>query len=677
MPLGIAAPLIEATVAVEEEGKDNSDLFMSGLSGHINFCWNQAKHAKQQITERLLKCERQRRGEYDPDKAQQIATTGGSDIYMMLTDIKCRAAKSWITDVMFANGQRPFDLEPSHEPELPPEIKLSIVDFVRIEAEEFLATGAAIHPDAFRNRMDEVEDRIRLRLREEAKEIAGRMSNVIHDQMDQGGFRRAATEFIDDFVTFPTAIMKGPSVRRKKRLTWGPSFQPIVLSDFTRDVERVSPYDIFPSPSSSGPNDGYLLQRHRLTVKDLESLKGVPGYKNEEIDQVLIRYGKTGFRYNEHGDSQRDELMGKPLSIIHHDTNIEALEFWGPVMGSILSDWGMKGVDEQAVYEINAWQIGSFTIKVAINPDPLGRRPYEIASWSDIPGAFWGQALPETMADIQTMCNAAARSLANNMGVASGPQVEVVIDRLPDGEDVTSIYPWKIWQTTTDRTGGGQPGVRFFQPDMKAAELMGVYGTFAKQADEITGIPNYIYGSGSAGGAGRTASGLSMLMDNAAKGIKTAISRIDQVVTMVVERFYVHNMLFNPDPYIKGDMRVVAKGAMGLLAKEAVQIRRNEFLAATANPVDLQIIGIEGRSYLLRELAKGLQMDTDKIVPSPEEVKFKAEQDAAMDQMKQMQQIDGGPQPPTMLPGSQTPGTQPTSADAGMAEPTAPTEAMQ
>ena len=236
------------------------------------------------------------------------------------------------------------------------------------------------------------------------------------------------------------------------------------------------------------------------------------------------------------------------------------------------------------------------------------------------------------MADIQSMCNASARSLVNNMGIGSGPQVEVIVDRLPDGEEVTQMYPWKIWQTTSDKTGGGQPGVRFFQPDIKAAELMGVYNQFAKQADEITGIPNYIYGSGAgASGAGRTASGLSMLMDNAAKGIKNAIGNIDRVVTMVVERFYVHNMMYNPDPYIKGDFRVVPKGALGMIAREQIQIRRNEFLAATNNPVDLQIVGPDGRAYLLREAAKALQMDTDKIVPPPETLKFKREKvEAAM-----------------------------------------------
>jgi RNase P/RNase MRP subunit p29 len=60
---------------------------------------------------------------------------------------------------------------------------------------------------------------------------------------------------------------------------------------------------------------------------------------------------------------------------------------------------------------------------------------------------------------------------------------------------------------------------------------------------------------------------------------------------------------------------IVAKGASNLVAREAAQVRRTEFLATTANPVDMQIMGIEGRAAVLRETAKTLQMDTDKVVP--------------------------------------------------------------
>jgi hypothetical protein len=653
---GIAIGMIGAPQPVEvdvkvEQKNDLIDILYTGLSSHISDCWERAKFSKTEITERLLKCERQRRGVYDPDKAMEIAQTGGSDIFMRITDIKARGAANWINDVMLGGGKRAFELQPGKEPELPPEISAGIVELVQMEMQAFIQAGGQVHPEAFRVRMEEVHDTIMARMREEAEKCANRMENKIEDQLTAGGFEQAFRDFVDDFVTYPTAILKGPVVRRKKTMKWGPKFQPLIVNDFVRETNRVSPHDIFPSPNSSTVNDGYLIERHRLTRASLQAMRGTPGYSDKDIDQVLERFGETGFRQWLMGDQERDRLEGKPHARLYTKEVIEALEFWGSVSGKMLMDWGYKGkkLDPMKEYEVNVWQIGPFIIKVQLNPDPLGQRPYEIAQWVPVPGSFWGTALPEQMRDVQIMCNAAARSLANNMGIASGPQAEIAVDRLPDGENVTSMYPWKIWQTTSDRTGGGQPAVRFFQPNMNAPELMNVYLTFMKQADEVTGIPNYVYGGQASGGAGRTASGLSMLMDNAAKGIKSAIASCDVVIASIVGRMYVHNMLYDSDTSAKGDFKVMAKGAMGLVAKEQLQMRRNEFLQATANQIDMQIVGMEGRAYLLRQVAESLQMDTDKLVPTPEELKFKEQQMQAAQMQQLAMQQQQQPQAPATL----------------------------
>ena len=651
MSIVMAAPPVEAKVSAQTPKSEGFEFVETALASYIHSCWDRAKFSKQEITERLLKCERQRRGVYDPDKAMEISKTGGSDIYMRLTDIKCRAAASWIKDVMAVSGERPFDLVPAKEPNLPPEVKSSIIDLVRMEAEEYLQTGMTIHPETFRTRLEEVHDETMIKMREEAKDNAKRMRDRIDDQMSNGKFDTAFRDFIDDFVSYPTAILKGPVVRRRKTMQWAEDYTPIVMTEFVREFSRVSPFDIYPSPNSGGTEDGYLIERHRLSRGELQSMRGVPGYSEENIDQVLTRFGENGFRTWLMGDQERDNLEGKPHSRLYNDSVIEALEFWGSVSGEKLINWGMssKEIDSDEEYDVNCWMIGPFVIKTILNPDPLGKRPYDIAQWNEIPGAFWGGALPELMRDVQTMCNASARALANNMGIASGPQVEVTVDRLPDGEDVTSVYPWKLWQVTTDRTGGGQPAIRFFQPNMNADVLMNVYAAFSKQSDEVTGIPNYVYGSSGVSGAGRTASGLSMLMDNAAKGIKQAIGAVDRVVAGSVKRLYIHNMMYDPDTYIKGDFNVIAKGAMGLVAKEQISLRRNEFLQSTANPVDMQIVGMEGRAYLLREVAKSLQMDTDKIIKEPERIKFEAEKMQAMQAMQQ-QQSPQLPAPQTVDP---------------------------
>lgn len=648
MSIKIERPEIEVGVLMDDAGKEYPAV-ETRLAGHVKNCWATAKTAKQQVLERLVRCERQRRGMYDPDRAAEIAKTGGSDIYMMLTDVKCRASESWIKDVIYGTKDRVFELVPAKEPVLPPELTAGIVDQVKLEAEDVIVSGEPLHPETFRARMEEVHEATIARFKQEAQDAARRMGDRIEDQLNEGGFYEAMKDFIRDFSTFPTAIMKGPTVQRKKSLQWGPEMQPILATEFVRVFQRVSPYDIFPAPSSSGVDDAFLIQRHHLTRGALLKMMGTPGYDNDAIRTIVDRYGQSGYKSFLPGDSEQKLLAGKPFAQNINDDTIEAIEFWGTVNGTWLREWGMSKKDipeEDDEYEVNCWMVEDIVFRCVLNPDPLGRRPYEIASFEEIPNSFWGVALPEIMRDTQVMCNAAARSLANNMGVASGPQVEVAIDRLPDGEQITDVYPWKIWQVTSDRTGGGQPAVKFYQPNMNADVLLSVYQQFARQADEVTGIPNYVYGSSNVSGAGRTASGLSMLMDNASKGIKQAVSNIDKIVSGIVQRLYLHNMMYGEDPFIKGDFKVQAKGAIGLLHKEQQMLRRNEFLVATANPIDSQIVGPEGRAYLLREMARGLGMDTEKIVPSDnhfeqQRIQMMAQQMAAqmLQQMAAQQQM--------------------------------------
>ena len=657
-------PPIEAEISEPGDLEENIG-FETNLAAYVRKCWHQARVARTEITERLLRCERQRRGTYDPDKAADIAKMGGSDIYMMLTDVKCRAAESWIRDVMLNQQERVFELTPAKSPMMPVEMKSAIIDLVKTEAEQYIAEGGEIHPETFRARMEEVHENIVQRLRDEANDAARRMGDKIQDQLNEGKFYPELKNFITDFVTFPTAIIKGPNIKRRKGMVWGPEFQPIVTSEFVREIERVSPYDIYPAPSSTGIDDAYLIHRHRLNRGAFESLRGTPGVNDDAITTIIARYGQSGYTSFQAGDTERRTLEGKPFRTPVNTSEIEALEFWGSVNGQWLIEWGINdpSIREDREYEVDLWMVDQTIFKCILNPDPLGRRPYDIASWEEVPHSFWGVALPEIMRDTQTMCNAAARSLANNMGIASGPQVEVTVDRLPDGEDLTDIYPWKIWQVTTDRTGGGQPAVRFFQPNMNADVLMSVFQQFAKQADEVTGIPNYVYGSSNVSGAGRTASGLSMLMDNASKGIKQAIANIDKIVSGIVQRLYLHNMIFDEDIYIKGDFKVVAKGAIGLIHKETLQMRRNEFLMATANPIDSQIVGPEGRAYILREVARGLQMDTEKIVPNADAMEQQKVQALAQQLAEQMVQQFAAQQASQAAP-QQLPPAQPAPAPA-------------
>lgn len=293
-------------------------------------------------------------------------------------------------------------------------------------------------------------------------------------------------------------------------------------------------------------------------------------------------------------------------------------------------------------YACEVWLIGQWVIKAVLNADPLGRKNIYKASYEEVPGSFWGNAVTDLCRDAQAQCNTAARAMANNMGIASGPQAVYNVDRLPPGEDITQMYPWKIWQANSDPYGSSSKPVEFFSPSMISGELMQIYTFFSGIADEHTGLPRYMAGDATGSGALRTSSGISMLMGNASKGIKQVVSNIDVNVTKpLIERLHFYNMLYGDDPSLKtGDIEIVARGAASLVVKETRQQRINEFLQlALSNPLVNQIVGEEAIASLLRVAARELDMDTDEIVPPPEIIRARVFQQTQQQQItnKEMQ----------------------------------------
>ena len=634
----------------------NNDPVVQQLAGFIRQKWTYARWAKEYTVEqKMLKSVRARRGEYDPDKLAQLREQGSSTIYMMLTSNKCRAASSWLRDVVLTGADdKPWNLKPSPIPEMEPDILQDLLMRGQQQVMAMLAQGMNPTDEEVRQMLLDMKDAAYRQLGEIAEETAKRMERKMHQQMIEGQWTTAFAQFIDDLVTFPSAILKGPVVRNRPELKWvkvgSGNYDLQVQNTLALEWERVDPFMLYPAPDSSTINDGYLIERHKLSRADLHQLIGVDGYSDGAIRQVLEEYGKGGLRDWIYVDLTKATAEGKSSVAAGQNPSelIDALQFWGSVQGRLLRDWGMSEEevpDPLAEYPIEAWLIGRWIIKAVVNPDPLGRKPYYKTSYEEVPGAFWGNSVADLCRDTQDICNATARALVNNMSLASGPQVVYNIDRLPEGENVTQLFPWKIWQVTSDPIGSNQTPVSFFQPSSQANELLVVYEKFSTLADEYTGIPRYMTGGSPTGGAARTASGMSMLMTNAGKSIKQVIANIDEhVIKPCVDRLYYYNMRYSDDPDLKGDVDIVARGAASILEKEAAQQRRNEFLTVALNsPAAQQVVGMEGIAELLRQAAGTLDMNVDKIVPSPEIMKQRiAEQNAMQQQMMLAQQGQPG-----------------------------------
>lgn len=649
----------------EAEARQNTPL-ITNLAGYVRSCWEPARHARMPITTRMIKAQRQRAGEYEPDKLAQIQQSGGSTIFMQLTEIKCRAAESWIRDILLDAGAPPWKLIASPEPDLRPEDKVELErEFMTEILQLIQGTGIAPEPDQMPSLREMYEEEYRRRLAQAAQHKANLMQQRIEDQFAEGGWYKAFNEFVTDLSTYPTAFVKGPVIRKKPVLGWvkGPDGKttPQITSKVMPIFERIDPFRIYPEPGIEDLQDGYVFEHKPMTRTDLSALIGVPGFDDEAIRLVLEHGPRNSWFFTEF-EFQKNELEGKHATWWRPTELFDCLEFWGKVSGAMLREWGMSEEDvpdKAKEYDACVWLVGNYVIKAMLNYDPLGQKPYFATSMFKVPGAFWGRAIPEALEDVQQMCNAAARSLVNNMGIASGPQVEIDISRLAPGEDITQMFPWKIWQVTSDKTGGGGKAIHFTQPESNSQELMAILKEFGRQADEHSGIPSYVSGDISVTGAGRTSSGLSMLMGAAGKSIRQVVSYIDNdIVKPIVNAMFIYEMRFGTDESIKGDAFCEPMGAVNLAVKETAEVRRIEFLNATANPIDFQIMGPEGRAVVLREVSKSLQMPQEEIVPSRTKLEMKMQQG----QMAQM--MEGTGNPSTQLPGGSTP-TLPDGSPAG------------
>jgi hypothetical protein len=428
-----------------------------------------------------------------------------------------------------------------------------------------------------------------------------------------------------------------------------------VTEEVEIDFNRVSPFDIYPLPNARCPEDG-LLERHRLTRRYLTSLIGVKGYDDDAIRLVLKEYGTAGQTswLAISNDLTRQELENRPNEWRSPETMIDALQFWGNVQGLTLLQYGMSPElveDPFADYAVEVWLIGNYVIKAEINGDPMGRVPYNFASFRKLNGSIWGKGAPEVFKDAQDACNAAARNMINNLAIASGPQVAVDVSQLPPGEDISDMYPWKIWPINSEQAmggGGSKPPLTFFTPPSIARDLMEVYKFFSSEADNKTGVPKYSYGGEAKGGALGTATGFSMMMGNAARGIKNVVGHIDYgIIKPTIERTHEFQLLFFDDPeYYIGDIKIIARGSSALIAKEQAAVRRNELLNVVVNsgPV-LEIIGQTGLASMLKEIFKAADFKDDEIVPEKEEMMRREQQNQLA--MQQQAQLEQGMQPET------------------------------
>lgn len=615
--------------------------FITQISAYVMEKFEKAKRGADNEHDQMIKDKRQRQGKFDPRVVAAQKELFGAEyepVFMMLSETKCRAFEAWVAEIIISPGKDPFILTPTPVPELPD----AAMQIANQKVLENLQEAAMKHAAATGQQVDEsmlmaemerlapaIKDMSEREIRKHARKAAEGMQEILSDQMREGHWHGAFEECLFDLATYGTAVMKGP-VNRMVIKRWRD--MDMMTGQFAAKIEeriipvfeRANPLDIFPGPNNNDVDDGYICHRIYFTRKDLSDLIGVEGFDTDAIRRLLEKTeGKGATSGETQQDGDRRELEGKETVQLETD-RFECIEYWGTISGKMLKEWEIEeGIvtDDQKEYYAAVWVCGNETIKAMINPSPLGNTPFSKANFVEDPDNFWGRGgIPRLIKHVQLLANMAARGIMLNVAISSGPQIEMNIDRMAPGAS-GKLWPFKVWKTTNQGMAEGK-AVNFYAPVMVTEKLIQVYNFCSALADEDSGIPKYAHGEGDTSGAGKTASGLSMLMTTASRGIKAVIKNIDNgIIRPTVQKMYDYNIDFEDlDVDLLGDVTVVPKGSSSLIAKEQQAVRRNEFLTTTNNPVDVQIMGLKGRKELLRETAESLELDLDKIFSEEEEI---------------------------------------------------------
>jgi len=385
------------------------------------------------IEDELMACLRQCNSEYSPEEKARILQASGipDPVYLPHADLKRRTANAVVTEIFLNAADRPWSLRPTPIPELSETATKriaidTITDFIDYRVNELVKEGIppdfameivqATPPDplvageyaaARRTEIDNMRA-------EEATDRMERMSNKMHDQMVEGRWAEAMTACVDFASSYGTCVLKGPVRRMRKRNRYEGGTQ-VLKNVEVWEWEALNPFDCYPAKGAVSIHDGDFFQRVRFTPKELNAMAKLgDGYYPDTIRQILTMWPNGGLKLEQPLDSERRRLENDGTGSATDSVNIEGIEAWCDVRGSMLKAEGVTKtsdgvtIEDQEYYEVNSIVINREVVFCSLTDERLGRPLYKGVFYRT-PGSWWGESPMKKMRDAMRMYNAAAR----------------------------------------------------------------------------------------------------------------------------------------------------------------------------------------------------------------------------------------------------------------------------
>lgn len=563
-----------------------------------------------------------------------------------LTLIKMRQLHAKIKDMIIHSADAPFTIAPTPQPQLPEELMNEI--FKQIEGqlgEKLIEAGltltdetGAVFPNyqavLSANQLT-VEPSIKEWLKNQSKQLkqsyqaeadkiaedrANKMTEMMYDQMLEGGWRNHFLDCLFDVFLFGTGVLRC-ELRQHKNLHWKKNK---LVEKKTEQLQwrHIPIKNCFPSPDSENAQVGtYFIERSAMRKQDLLNLLQVDWIDQERVKKAY----QNGHRYF----NWLNDMEFKHFSQWSDDDLIDVLIHEGSVQGNLLKRFfghkNNKKIDEFKYYQTEILVIAGVAVGARIQEENTSqlKSSYFSGVFQKAGRGFWGFGCAMVLANAEDRLNQLLADLKSNLENGINPPIFYNANRFDSHEDIqlgrnqnlNKLIPFN------PDTMGQDHSPPFYQVQFpsKSAEIMNLFNWFYRLADDESGLPSSLMGNSAMGGES-TFRGMKLLATNSAMIIKDAFLNLDQtLIQPAMEHLWRWNMLNHPNNEIKADAKVVARGATGLMQQEIANAERADVM-----PMIIQLLQQSGLppqylqdtvQYLLRETMKQGGLPVNQLLP--------------------------------------------------------------
>ncbi|MGF6599803.1 hypothetical protein P3T23_004537 [Paraburkholderia sp. GAS448] len=540
------------------------------------------------VEETLRNCYRQYHAILDPHD-QELVDASGIDLTVSITKHKTDVLVAWMRDLLLNSADAPFVVSPTPIPELSVSGKAQVVQQVK---KKLLADGATPGPEGLVDLVRQLKAQQLAAEQDIAQAASKAMQQRIEEQLVEASFRDELLMFLTNFALYPYAVLVGPTPEMRPVFHWKGN-RPVETYEPMLAVRNVSPFDYFWSPDSpSGGKGTFDVIRERMTKYRLMMSATLPGYITKNVIEALQHFALPETNRDWLNPNPDKPMVGSLMWGL--DDSIDVIRHYGLLSGRELRRYGMS-VDDGEYHETEAVVLGYWTIRLLVNPNPnTAERPVYVTSYQRTPGKLPGHGIGQLVRDIERAFMAALRGTLENVSYSVAPLGEVDyrrIQRYVADDQIGNVMAGTVVPTDPDPANGGRPAHYFHTVPTVTQQTMSLMQFFIDMADRWTGLPAALSGQPIGTGVNRTFRGIMALYGNALKGVQSALTNLDiDVFERMGNAYFSFNMKYDPDPSIRGDAKVKARGTSGLLEKEVAKQNAQDtlqFIAQLAQTGDI------------------------------------------------------------------------------------------